>query len=92
MTELPDGWDIERLRARAGCDVEVLSCDRRAVLDAPGEGARELTATCILSFGGLCLLRSVGEREWYMGQLAEDGSISCWGSYGADLGEAVDGL
>jgi hypothetical protein len=92
MTDLPDGWDIERIRARAHGDVEVLSCNRRVVLDVHCEGARELTAACILSFRGLCLLRSVGDPEWYMGQLADDGSIFYWGSYGPELGEAIDGL
>jgi hypothetical protein len=91
MTELPDGWDIERVRARAGGDAEVLSCDRRVVLDV-GQGARSLPAALILSFGELCLVRSVGAPDWYMGLLDRDGSITCWGSYGTELGEAIDGL
>lgn len=92
MTELPDGWDIERIRSRAGCSVEVLPCDRRVSLDLPGQGAQSLPAACILSFGGLCLVRSVGAPDWYMGLLDHDGSITCWASYGTDLGTAIDGL
>jgi hypothetical protein len=92
MMESPDGWDIERIRARAGCDVEVLSCDRRVVLDIPEHGAQSLKAEWILSFGGLCLVRSIEAPDWYMGLLDRDGSITCWGSYGTELGEAIDGL
>lgn len=92
MTELPDGWDIERVRSRAGCDVEVLSCDRHVILDMPGQGAQFLKAAWILSFGGSCLVRPVGAPDWYMGLLDRDGSITCWASYGTDLGTAIDGL
>lgn len=69
-----------------------LSCNRRVVFDVPGQGARELTATCILSFGGQCLVRVVGAPDWHMRQLTEDGSTCCWGRYGTELGEAIDGL
>jgi hypothetical protein len=70
----------------------VLSCNRRVILDMLGQGAQSVQAAWILSFKGLCLVRSVGARDWYMGHLDRDGSITCSGSYGTELGEAIDGL
>lgn len=39
----------------------------------------------------LCLVKPVGDEDWYRGSLYDDGSIDCWTAYG-DLPEALRGL
>ena len=46
----------------------------------------ELRAELIINFSGMCLVRTVGDPAWWMGQLHQnDESIVCWGQYGTDL-------
>jgi hypothetical protein len=40
----------------------------------------------------LCLVRDASDRLWYMGSRDADGAVVCWGSYGADLDEAIRAL
>lgn len=40
--------------------------------------------------GGLILVRH--DEDWYMGDADDDGTVICWGAYGTDLREAIDGL
>jgi hypothetical protein len=89
---LPDGWTIDRVRGVSG-DVEAtgLSPDRRVVLEEHGtEDHTLLQPEIIISFHELCLVSADG--EWFMGNLAADGSVACWASYGSDLGQAIRGL
>ncbi|MFB7057792.1 hypothetical protein [Streptomyces vinaceus] len=69
-----------------------LSADRLVVLEVAGQDDYELLRPdVLLAFHELCLVRH-DDGEWYMGQLDDDGSVICWGSYGSDLAEAVRGL
>jgi hypothetical protein len=89
---LPDGWTLDQVRRLSG-DVEatVLSLDRRVVLEAHAtEDHVLLQPEIIISFHELCLVSADG--EWFMGNLAADGSVACWGSYGSDLGQAIQAL
>ena len=57
-----------------------------------GERAIPLEAKTIIDFSGLCLVEEVGcEGQWQMGQIDENGSIYCWGSY-SNIKEAIIGL
>lgn len=57
-----------------------------------GEDAIPIEAKTIIDFSGLCLVEEVGcEGQWQMGQIDENGSIYCWGSYG-NIKEAIKGL
>ncbi|GAA1158268.1 hypothetical protein F4556_000311 [Kitasatospora gansuensis] len=89
---LPDGWTIERVRtASRDAEAELLPLERLVVLEEHGHpDYTPLRPDLILSFHGLCLVRS--DDDWYMGDLDTDGSIVCWSSYGTDLGEAIRGL
>ncbi|MFD5623989.1 hypothetical protein [Streptomyces yangpuensis] len=89
---LPAGWTIERVRALSGDpSAAVLSFDRPVVVEVAGQGAYEpLRPEVILAFHALCLVQDDG--EWFMGQLEDDGSVTCWASYGSDLAEAIRGL
>lgn len=60
--------------------------------DLNGEDAAPIEANIIIDFLGLCLVEEVGyEGEWQMGQMDDNGSIYCWGSYG-NIKEAIMGL
>ncbi|GHE31144.1 hypothetical protein GCM10018784_80090 [Streptomyces hydrogenans] len=89
---LPAGWTIERVRALSKDPSAVpLSVDRLVVVETAGQGDYEpLRPDVILAFHELCLVRDDG--EWFMGQLDDDGSVICWGSYGSDLTEAIRSL
>ncbi|MFD7908545.1 hypothetical protein ACFV4F_11885 [Kitasatospora sp. NPDC059722] len=89
---LPEGWTIERIRTASGdSEAELLSLARLVVVEVHGRADHEtLRPSIIISFHGLCLVKA-GD-DWYMGDLDSDGSISCWSSYGPDLGEAIRGL
>lgn len=96
---LPDGWTLADIRRRAHDDTAQLLDPRTPVfLDSPHpkEGA-PLAVDLIIDFGSLCLARSVEQDdqhgEWFMGHRAGPGEpLVCWGSYGSDLGAAIDGL
>ncbi|MFE3458197.1 hypothetical protein ACFXKD_11675 [Nocardiopsis aegyptia] len=91
-SHLPPGWTIERVRAHSGvADAHLLSTDRLVVLDDLDQ--RDYTTLrpgALIAFGRLCLVWD-GD-EWLMGDLDEDGSVICWGSYGSDLAEAIRNL
>ncbi|WP_327130336.1 hypothetical protein OG311_02075 [Streptomyces sp. NBC_01343] len=80
------------MRALSGdASAAVLPFDRLVVVEVAGQGDYEtLRPDVILAFHELCLVRDGG--EWFMGQLDDDGSVICWGSYGSDLAEAIRGL
>ncbi|MGW4891874.1 hypothetical protein ACWEQL_06355 [Kitasatospora sp. NPDC004240] len=90
--DLPDGWTIERVRSVSGdAEADLLSPERLVVVEQPGSADYDvLQPDIILSFHGLCLARA--DDEWFMGQLAADGSLICWASYGPNLAEAIRGL
>ncbi|ROQ94547.1 hypothetical protein EDE04_0977 [Streptomyces sp. 2132.2] len=68
-----------------------LSTDRLVVLEVAAQDDYEtLRPDVLLAFHELCLVRDGG--EWFMGQLDDDGSVICWGSYGSELAEAIRGL
>lgn len=57
-----------------------------------GQSAVAIEAKTIINFSGVCLVEEVGcEGQWQMGQIDENGSIYCWGSYGT-IKEAIIGL
>ncbi|MEE1784564.1 hypothetical protein PUR71_16885 [Streptomyces sp. SP17BM10] len=89
---LPEGWTIERIRTASGdSEAELLSLARLVVVEVYGSaGCEALRPSIIISFHGLCLVKA-GD-DWYMGDLASDGSIHCWAPYGPDLGDAIRGL
>ncbi|MFE2142473.1 hypothetical protein ACFXA3_12110 [Streptomyces sp. NPDC059456] len=89
---LPAGWTIEHVRALSGDESAApLSCDRFVVVEVAGQGDYEtLRPDVVLAFHELCLVRDDG--EWFMGELDDDGSVICWGSYGSDLAGAIRSL
>jgi hypothetical protein len=90
--ELPEGWDLDRLR-RLDPTVQLLKpADHHVVWVHKNSDYQELQPEVIISFGGQCLLRAAGDPSWWMGQIDENGSIVCSGQYGEDLGEAIKGL
>jgi hypothetical protein len=89
---LPEGWTIDQVRRVSG-DVEAtgLSLDRHVALEEHGTEDRTLLQPeIIISFHELCLVSADG--EWFMGNLAADGSVACLATYGSDLGQAIRGL
>lgn len=89
---LPDGWTIERVRSFSGdAEADLLPLERLVIVERPGSTDYEvLQPDIILSFHELCLARA--DDEWFMGNLAADGSIICWACYGPNLAEAIRGL
>jgi hypothetical protein len=95
VSELPDGWDLDRVRAMGVTDAGLLPLDTYVVLDkrdGTGSDYEELTPTAILDCGGLCLVRNHGDGLWYMGSRSASGEILCWAAYGNDLGDAIKAL
>ncbi|MDX2705773.1 hypothetical protein PV350_23345 [Streptomyces sp. PA03-6a] len=45
----------------------------------------------IFGFHSLCIVKPVGDDDWYMGSMYDDGSVDCWAAYD-DLYEALRGL
>lgn len=86
----PDGWTLQRIREVSGDHrAEVLDPDRTvAYYDAADE---VLHPTLVLGFGELCIVKVLGDDDWHMGSLNDDGSVICWAVYG-DLYEALRGL
>jgi hypothetical protein len=91
--ELPEGWDLARLR-RLEPSAELLSpAEHYTVWVDKNFVYQELHPDVIISFAGQCLLRSSGDPSWWMGEVDKtDGSIVCWGQYGDDLEEAIRNL
>ncbi len=92
MWGLPQGWDLDRVRAESGNPgAEVLDPEGRlVVLDTGAADYEPIMPRTIIRFSGVCLV--LDDTDWHMGSLEEDGSIICWGSYGADLGAAIAAL
>ncbi|MHA5047942.1 hypothetical protein [Streptomyces sp. SD15] len=88
--QLPAGWTLEEIRKVSG-DREATPLDTdRVVMGWPAQGER-LYLEIVLGFHGLCLVKTVNDDDWYMGSLNNDGSVTCWSTYG-DLYEALRGL
>ncbi len=92
MSALPEGWDLDRVRAESGDSAaEVLDPEGRlVVLDTGAADYEVMNPRTIIRFSGVCLV--LDGTDWYMGSLEEEGPIICWGSYGADLGGAIAAL
>jgi hypothetical protein len=94
---MADEWDIARIRSESG-DENAHFLDRQvqASIYARHEEGRSvyepLRVRRALSVGGLFLVEAEDEPDdWYMGQIAKDGTIQCWGRYGT-LRDAIHGL
>ncbi|MFH8349582.1 hypothetical protein [Streptomyces sp. NPDC018045] len=91
-SSLPTDWTIERVRTLSGDpSATLLSPDRLVVVENvdPGDYTT-LQPDVVLAFHELCLVKD-GD-EWFMGHLDNDGSVTCWASYGSDLAEAIRSL
>ncbi|GAA3889402.1 hypothetical protein ACWDR2_31025 [Streptomyces sp. NPDC003631] len=93
--QLPPGWTIRRIREVSGdSEAQALSINRTVkYVRHPAAGMEDelLHPEFILGFGDLCLVKAVSEEDWLMGSLYPDGSVDCWGNYGA-LAQALRGL
>ena len=93
---LPPEWDIDRIRRESdNPDARFLSVEDHCVVSDGRPVSNqyyELEPVVIIDFSGQCLVLVHDDRLWYMGGLEDDGSIVCWGSYGADLGQAIRAL
>jgi hypothetical protein len=88
-SKLPEGWTLVRVR-----DIEPRAdfldpSEHRVRMVETFDQYHELSPEVILRFNGLCLLREPGDPEWAMGELAPDGTITCWAYYGDDLARAI---
>lgn len=45
----------------------------------------------VLGFHSLAIVKAIGDDDWYMGSLNDDGSIVCWSAC-TELAEALRGL
>lgn len=90
--QLPAGWTLEEIRSVSGDREATVLDSGRLVrwLGWPGED-EQLCPEVVLGFHGLCLVKPVGDDDWYMGSLNDDGSVDCWSAY-ADFREALRGL
>jgi hypothetical protein len=57
-----------------------------------GSGARPIECSVLIDCGDLVLAFDPVERDWLMGQQADDGTVACWASYGTDLDFALKSL
>jgi hypothetical protein len=97
---LPDGWTIDRVRAVAQGTAELVSLDSQVVVDEltqsdeglRARGTSPLSASCIIRFGDLYLVRDIEDDSWYLGRAETDGVIHCWAGYGDDLEQAIRAL
>ncbi|MDG9695114.1 hypothetical protein QC281_34030 [Streptomyces sp. DH17] len=89
---LPAGWTLEKVREVSGDGrAAALGADRVVRWVGGSGGDERLHPETILGFDRLCLVQPVGDEDWYMGSLNDDGSVDCWSAYG-DLYEALRGL
>jgi hypothetical protein len=98
--DFPEGWDLDRVRARLPGAV-LLDPHEHYVVEAsahpPGKSDYyEVTPTLIImerAEGGLCLVRDGMDGQFLMGQFNQsDHSIVCFGTYGPDLGQAIEAM
>jgi hypothetical protein len=89
---LPRGWTLQQIRDVSG-DREAAALDsgRPVRWVSVGEAHEMSHPEIVLGFHSLCLVKLVGDDDWYMGSLYDDGSIDCWTAYD-DLHEALRGL
>jgi hypothetical protein len=93
LMELPDGWDLQRIRAIDASADLIDSALHRIIDVTPVDWPREMRAELVLSIDNKYLLLTADEADWWMGQLDKaTGEIHCWGTYGPDLGEAIKAL
>ena len=92
MYELPDGWDLDRVRAHGGLRDEprLVPLDT-TVFDNRIDDLVELHPVAIIDCGGLLLVLDRDDRCWYVGMFDDD-CIVCWGNYGEDPAEAIAAL
>jgi len=90
---LPVGWTLERVREVGQLRDAPYLLDRGTpvALDTPA-GLEVIDPSVLIECGGLVLVLDSVESEWLMGQRADDGSVLCWSSYGADLEFALKSL
>jgi hypothetical protein len=76
---LPAGWTIARVRAVSGALDAVVLTDDRAVTWVCGPGEDEPPRPeLVIGCGCLAVVKALGDDDWYMGSIAEDGSVVCW--------------
>jgi hypothetical protein len=92
QSQLPAGWALQEVRTVSG-DQEAtpLSTDRKVTWRGWPAEDEDLRPEIVLGFHSLCLVKPVGDDDWYMGSLNDDGSVDCWSAYD-DLREALRGL
>ena len=89
---LPQGWTLQQIRDVSGDrEAVVLDPDRPVKWVSVGEALEMPRPEIILGFHGLCLVKPVGDDDWYMGSLYDNGSVDCWTTYD-NLHEALRGL
>jgi hypothetical protein len=90
---LPVGWTLDRVREVGQLRDAPYLLDRGTpvTLDTPA-GHQAIDPSVLIECGGLILVLDSVENEWLMGQQADDGSVLCWSSYGADLEFALKSL
>jgi hypothetical protein len=91
MSQLPEGWTMERVRSVAQGPAELLPVDTPSRVST-ASSYEALSPTCVISFSGLCLVRDAGDGIWYMGQVDANGTILCWAGHSSDLEEAIRSL
>ena len=91
MSELPAGWSIERI-VDAGIDWAALVPISTDVFEESVDDYLVLHPSVIVNCAGLHLVLDTTDQHWHMGQMDDQGTIICWGSYGPDLGEAIEAL
>ena len=94
---MSEEWDIARIRSESGDErAQFVDGQVQAAIYVRQEEGRPvyepLHVKRALAVGGLFLIEAEDEPDdWYMGQMAKDGSIQCWGRYGT-LRDAIHGL
>lgn len=91
VDELPEGWTIDRIKAMGVATASLVSSTTYAVEDGVTD-LIELSPTVIVDCGDQYLVHDETDNLWHMGQMDDDGTIWCWGAYGEDLGDAINGL
>ena len=88
MTDLLDGWTLERICEYRREEVLLIDPAERRVVLRTESGERLLEAVVILDFNDRYLIRDA-ERQWYLG-LGDDDTIMIWMDCGdVDLEHAM---
>jgi transposase len=91
-SKLPERWTLGRVREIEPRAELLDPSEHRVRMVETVDQYHELGPEVILRFNGNCLIREPGDPEWAMGQIAPDGTITCWGYYGDDLADAIRAL